>query len=67
MLLERDMRLRVSEANREVMGHVSDVVTWVGELPVVIGKQGRLQTDCITNTHRYTHASSISLARLVYF
>lgn len=43
---ERDMGL--IGANREVMGHVSDVVTWVGELLVVIGEQGRQQTDFIT-------------------
>lgn len=43
---ERDMGL--IGANREVMGHVSDVVTWVGELLVVIREQGRQQTDFIT-------------------
>lgn len=37
-----------------VMGHVFDVVMWVGELPVVIGKRGRQQTDCITWS-TYTH------------
>ncbi len=42
------MGLSVSRANTGVMGHVFDVVTWVGELPVVIGKRGRQQTDCIT-------------------
>lgn len=41
MLPERDTRLSVSRANREVMGHVFDVVTWVGELPVVIGRTGK--------------------------
>lgn len=46
LLPERDMGL--IGANREVMGHVSDVVTWVGELLVVIGEQGRQQTDFIT-------------------
>lgn len=35
-------------ANGKLMGHVFDVVTWAGELPVVIGEQGRQQTDCIT-------------------
>lgn len=48
LLSEGDMGVNVSGANREVMGHVFDVLTRVGELRVVIGKQGRQLTDCIT-------------------